>query len=253
VIIVAAVVALVQILAQRNGMPGPIVAVGSSVFSFVEDGTSAVISGVRGGATTLIDLPHLAGDNRALAARNERLALANAALSEQLEGYRQESALQPVLVTNTGAIEARVIGFPPEDESLTVTLDRGSRAGVKKDDGVITAAGIVGIVASAEPFSSKVVLITDYTSRIPAVVGSGRWWGIARGNVTSVRMEYVAQDATLRAGDTIVTGEGRTFHSGSIIGTVMSIERTDASLYQTAVVRPAADLGALDRVVVIPR
>lgn len=253
VIIVAAMVALVQVLAQRSGFPSPITAVGSSVLSIVQRGASDVSGGIRGAVTTLHDLPRLAGDNHALAARNERLTMANAALREELEGYHQLSALQPVVAANLGAIEARAIGFPPEDETRAMTLDRGARAGVRKDDGVMTAAGIVGIVASADPFSSKVILITDYTSRIPAVVGTGRWWGIARGNLTSVRLEYVAQDAPLRVGETVVTGEGRTFHSGAVIGTVTSVERSDAGLYQTAVVQPAADLGALDRVVIIPR
>ena len=37
------------------------------------------------------------------------------------------------------------------------------------------------------------------------------------------------------------------------IGTIVSIERGDATLYQTAVLRPAVDLGTLDRVVVVPQ
>ena len=46
----------------------------------------------------------------------------------------------------------------------------------------------------------------------------------------------------MRVGDAIVTGEGRSFHSGVPIGSVVSIERGDATLYQTAVVKPAVDL-----------
>jgi rod shape-determining protein MreC len=82
-------------------------------------------------------------------------------------------------------------------------------------------------------------------------VRRGRWWGIARGNLTSVRLEYVSQDASLRVGDVIVTGEGRSFHSGVPIGTVTAIERGDTTLYQTAVVKTAVNLGSLDRVVVV--
>jgi cell shape-determining protein MreC len=98
-----------------------------------------------------------------------------------------------------------------------------------------------------------VLLATDYTSRIPAVVRRGRWWGIARGNLTSVVVEYIAQDAPLRVGDVVVTGEGRSFHSGVPIGTVTAVERGSATLYQTAVLKTAADLNALDRVVVVPQ
>ena len=67
------------------------------------------------------------------------------------------------------------------------------------------------------------------------------------------RVDYLPQDAALRVGDVVVTGEGRSFHSGAPIGTVTAIERGGATLYQTALVKPAVDLGALDRVVVVPQ
>jgi cell shape-determining protein MreC len=51
----------------------------------------------------------------------------------------------------------------------------------------------------------------------------------------------------------VVTGEGRSFHSGLPIGTVIQIERGNAALSQTVVLRPSIDLGALDRVVVVPK
>ena len=55
----------------------------------------------------------------------------------------------------------------------------------------------------------------------------------------------------VRRRDVVVTGEGRSFHSGVPVGSVVSIERGDATLYQTAVLKTAVDLGALDRVVVV--
>jgi cell shape-determining protein MreC len=51
----------------------------------------------------------------------------------------------------------------------------------------------------------------------------------------------------------VVTGEGRSFHSGVPIGKVIAIERGDATLYQTAVLKTSVDLGAVDRVVVVPK
>jgi cell shape-determining protein MreC len=65
-------------------------------------------------------------------------------------------------------------------------------------------------------------------------------------------VEYIPQDASLRVGDVVVTGEGRSFHSGVPLGKVIAIERGDATLYQTAVLKTAVDLGALDRVVIVP-
>jgi len=187
-----------------------------------------------------------------LRAENERLREENARLHQLAVEYAAQTSVRPV-VDLYGGVEASVIGFPPENDSRSITIDKGANAGIARDDGVVAPGGAVGRIASVGPLSSTVLLLTDYTSRIPAVVRRGRWWGIARGNLTSVRVEYVPEDAPMRVGDVIVTGEGRSFHAGVPIGTVVSIERGDATLYQTAVVKPAVDLGALDRVVVVKR
>ena len=246
----AALLALLQIGAQRSGSVSPIATVASSIFAVGETAVASVIRGVRSFGTTLLALPRLERENVALRAGRQRLIEENARLHELAAAYAAESAVRPVVNLYNG-IEARVIGFPPENESRAVTIDKGSRAGVKRDDGVLAAEGVVGRVAAVAPFSSTVVLATDYTSRIPAIVQRGRWWGIARGNVGSVVVEYIPQDAPLRVGDVVVTGEGRSFHSGVPVGSVVAIERGDATLYQTAVLKTFVDLGALDRVVVV--
>lgn len=252
-IIVAALLALVQINAERSGQVSPLETVGTSLVSFVEMATSAIAGGVRGGAAAVVALPQLERDNGSLHAENTSLKLENQRLHELAAEYASEVAVQPVVNLYPHAIEARVIGFPPENATRSVTIDRGSNAGVHKDDGVVGAGGIVGRVESVAPFSSKIVLITDYTSRLPAVTQRGRYWGIARGNLTSVRVEFLPQDAPIKLNEVVVTGEGHSFHAGVPIGRVVRIERGDATLYQTAVLKPAVNLGALDRVVVVPK
>lgn len=207
---------------------------------------------MRGFGATLVSLPRLTSENQRLRARNTHLIEENARLHELAAAYAAESDVRPVVNLYHG-VEGRVIGFPPENESRAVTIDKGSSEGVHRDEGVLASNGVVGRIVAVAPFSSTVLLATDYTSRIPVVVQRGRWWGIARGNLTSVIVEYIPQDAPLRVGDVVVTGEGRSFHSGVPIGTVTAIERGDATLYQTAVLKPSVDFGALDRVVVIPQ
>ena len=219
----------------------------------VESGASATVNGVRGGIGAVLSVPQLERDNKALREQNLALQGENVRLHELASQYSEEAAIRPIVDTAANGIEARVIGFPPEDESRTVTIDKGTAAGVHKDDGVLAVGGVVGLVIDAAPFSSHVLLITDYTSRVPAITRRGRYWGIARGNLASVRVEYIQQDAPLKIGDIVVTGEGRSFHSGIPIGTIEKIERGDTMLYQTAVLKPAVDLGALDHVVVVPK
>ena len=248
----AASLALLQIAAQRSGSVSPVSVAANTLFAAGERVVAATAGGARASFTTIVSLPQLQGENGRLRAENRRLIEENARLHELAAAYAAEAGVRPVVSLYNG-VEARVIGFPPENESRAVTIDKGSRAGVHRDDGVLGADGAVGRVASVAPFSSTVVLATDYTSRIPAVMQRGRWWGIARGNLSSIVVEYIPQDAAVRVGDVVVTGEGRSFHSGVPIGTITAVERGNSALYQTAVLKTAADFGALDRVVVVTR
>lgn len=242
-----------QINAERSGQVSPLETVGTSLVSFIEMATSAVAGVARGGTGAVIELPQLERDNKTLREQNKSLEAENERLHQLAAEYSSEVSVQPVVNLYPHAIEARVIGFPPENTSRSFTIDRGSNAGIHKDDGVVGNGGIVGRVESVQPFSSKVILITDYTSRLPAITQRGRYWGIARGNLSSVRVEYIPQDAPIKLGDLVVTGEGHSFHAGVPIGRVARIERGDTTLYQTAVLKPAVNLGTLDRVVVVPK
>jgi rod shape-determining protein MreC len=250
-IIVAASLALIQIGAARRGQEGPIIWAGSSVAMALEEAASSIVRGARNAGQGLLALPQLASQNSRLRAANDTLRAQNAALREEVAQERSEMVIAPAASRYPDGVTARVVGFPPENESQSVTIDRGSSSGIKAGDGVITGDGVVGRVASVGPFSSTVLLITDYTSRIPAIVREGRWWGIAQGNLTSVRLQYISQDASLRTGDVVLTGNGESFGSGVPIGTIVEIDRSDAALYQTAVIRPSVELGTLDRVVVL--
>lgn len=252
IIIVAALLALVQISAQRSGSESPIATVGMSVATTAQSAVSALSNGTRDAVATVIDLPQLERENARLRERNRTLLEANANLHEMSTADAAQLRTAPVVDLYHG-ITANVIGFPPENQERIVTIDRGSKAGVVLDDGVVAPRGAVGHIQSVGPYFSTVLLITDYTSRLPAVFRRGHWWGIAQGNLSDVRMQYIPQDAPIKIGEVVVTGEGRSFHAGIPIGVVTKIERNNALLYQTAILKPSVDPGALDRVVVVPK
>ena len=253
VIIVMALVALMQVSASRSGQASPLTTAVTTIGFAFEEGVSAIAGGLRGGVQTAGSLPKLEKDNAHLQRENAQLREENARLTEALAQSGAQAAIAPSISAYPGAIKARVIGYPPENTVQSVTLDKGTTSGVHVDDGVLAAQGVVGRVVETTPFTSKVALLTDFTSTVPAILARGRYWGVAKGNQTSVRLEYISQDAPLRIGDYVVTGEARSFHSGAIIGRVTTIERSPSALYQSAVVKPAVDFSRLDLVVVIPK
>jgi rod shape-determining protein MreC len=213
-----------------------------------------VVNGTRSGWQTVARTPGLAAENEHLRAANAVLRARNDELTEALARVPAAQALEEAQLAHPDGIAATVIGYDPESTLRLVTIDRGLKDGIARDDGVVSGDGVVGRIVEVDPLSSKVLLVTDATSKLPAIVQKGRWWAIAVGTSSHVKLQYVSQDAKLHVGDRVVTGEGRSFHAGALIGTIREIEPTSAgALDQSAIVQPAVDLTALSRVVVLPR
>ena len=253
--IVAALIALAQIASVRTGKPSVIAVAVQAVAVGLESATAAVSNGARSGAYAIVSIPRLGAENAELRREAHALKVENRALRERVAQMPDAQALVAAKDAEPSGIAAAVVGYDPEDAARTVTVDRGARSGVARDDGVVTDDGVVGRVASVTPLGCTVQLLTDATSKVPAIVQRGRWWGIATGVPQSddIALEYISQDANVRTGDVVVTGEGRSFHAGYTIGTVVKVFHPEGALYQTAMVRPSVRFGRLHGVVIVPR
>ena len=253
-VIVAALVALLQVEFARAGRTSPLTVTVTSASAYFQLAVATVVHGVRSGFDTVVRTPGLSSENGRLRSDNAVLRAENDEMRERLARAPAARDLSAAQFAHPGGQAATVIGYDPEASMRIITIDRGQKDGVHRDDGVVTGAGVVGRIVEVSPLSSKVLLVTDATSKLPAVVQHGRWWAIAVGTSTRVKLQYVSQDAKLKVGDRVVTGEGRSFHAGILIGRIKQIEPTSAgALDQTAIVQPAADLSALSRVFVLPQ
>jgi rod shape-determining protein MreC len=251
---VAALVALLQLDFARAGRTSPLTVTVTTVSAYLQLAAATVVNGVRGAFDTAVRTPGLASENGRLRADNTKLRAQNDELAERLARAPAAADIAAAKLAHPDGIEAVVIGYDPEAATHVVTISRGAKDGVHRDDGVVTGRGAVGRVVEVDPLSSKVLLVTDATSKLPAVVQHGRWWAIAVGTSTRVKLQYVSQDAKLKLGDRVVTGEGRSFRAGILIGTIKQLEPVSAgALDQTAIVQPAADLTALSSVLVLPQ
>lgn len=251
-IVVASLLALFQLDFARNGRTSPITLTVTSTTAWLQLAVATVVDGTQNAFRIVVQTPALGSENGRLRTENEKLRIENDELRERVSRIPASEDLAKAELTHPDGIAATVIGYDPEATMHVVTIDRGTKDGVRRDDGVVTGAGVVGRIVEVGPLSSKVLLINDPTSKLPAVVQHGRWWAIAVGTATRVKLQYVSQDAKLKVGDRVVTGEGRSFHAGILIGRIKRVEPSGAgALDQTAVVQPAADLSALSRVLVV--
>jgi rod shape-determining protein MreC len=249
--IIAALIVFLQVTSARTGKPNPItitistlVAVGQICISSTTSVMSATVAGV-------IAIPRLWHDNAELTQRNHDLSNENIRLREELSSLNNERKIEHVNIAYPHGVIADTIGYDPENQSRVITIDHGSLSAISPDDGVINDEGIVGRVIHVTPFASTVLLITDPSSKVPAVVERGRWWGIATGTNGRVQLQYISQDAPLHIGDMVVTGRGLSFQAGLPIGRIAKVYHSEGALYQTALIHTATSFGRLDHVLVM--
>jgi len=217
---------------------------------------SHVGSGFAGAWSALHEIGTLRTENARLAAEVAALRQENAGLQpaaqendrlRALLGFKQQQPFQTVA--------ARVIGRDPSVWFSTVLVDRGTRAGVRRNDAAVTADGLVGHVIEAGPGWSRVLLLLDPRSAVGVVVARSREAGVAEGqSQATLRIQYLARDADVQPGDQIVTsGLGEIYPKNLVVGTVTGVSRSGADMFQEAVVRPSADLDHLEELLIIVR
>jgi rod shape-determining protein MreC len=206
------------------------------------------------------DLDKLRADNAQLRADRDRLTLENVRLAEAAVAAQQGAKLdatQRALPYKT--ITGPVIARDPSGVLKTIVIGAGTDRGVKVDQIVLSEQGVVGRISEAGTNYAKVLLVTDSSSSVSALVQSSRASGIVRGQYgDTLIMEWILQSDPVKPGDVVVTaglGIGNELRSlypkGLVIGTVVDVTKAEVSAYQRAVVAPAVDLRKLENVLVI--
>jgi rod shape-determining protein MreC len=151
-------------------------------------------------------------------------------------------------------ITASVIGRDPNPLFQSLIIDRGTRDGILVGMPVESARGLVGQVFQATPDSAHVLLISDNVMSVAGRLSTSRAEGMifGRGVGATLSMEWIDLEAPVEIGDIVLTsGAGGFFPEDLVIGRVTDVERSEAELFQTAVLEPAVDFDSLEVVFVI--
>ena len=251
-------VSLGQILlisAQVNTKSGvPVIErVTFGVFSEVQRGLSGGFSGVHGVWAGYIGLRHLKVENEGL---KRELAAAQVAVQEQraladrTRGLERLLDLREHLQLKT--VAAEIIGAAATPDFRTLTVDKGTRDGVKADMAVIAPAGIVGRLVVPSLRSGKVQLLIDRNAAAGAIIERTRAQGVVVGGGDDrLRLEYMSEVFDVVVGDVAVTsGIDGIYPKGFIIGRVESVEKA-GSAYKRITIKPAVDFTSLEEVLVV--
>lgn len=135
------------------------------------------------------------------------------------------------------------------------TINKGSNAGIRPGMGVVSHAGIAGIVGAVGPDAARVISLLNVTQHFSVkvkgtnTVGSLEW---REGNPDIAYVGELPRHVKYHIGDTIITsGYSTTFPEGLPVGVIMSQVKTSDDNFFTLKVRLATDFKELSSVRVI--
>lgn len=153
------------------------------------------------------------------------------------------------------AVAARVVSTAPSNFQLTVSIDRGSDAGVAKGMPVVTGAGLVGRVADVSGTGATVLLITDRSSNVGVRLQSSGDVGVAKGAGARAAMpvDLVSVQTTVTEGEPVVTSglQQSVFPPQVPVGRVRTATVAPGALKQEVTIDPVVDFERLEFVKVL--
>jgi rod shape-determining protein MreC len=250
-VVVAQLVLISAQVTTKTGAP-ILQAIAFGIVSEVQLAGSAVVRAAVGFWTGYVDLRGLRDENERLrgALGQARIALQQErALAQRSRNLEQLLDLRSRIALDTTAADVIAAGATPEFR--TITIGKGTQAGLRPDMAVISPAGVVGRVIVPSARAAKVQLLIDRNAAAGALIERSRAQGVAVGTGDSVRLEYVSGSADIQVGDTVITsGIDGIYPKGFVIGRVDHVERSGGA-YAGIAVRPAVDFSSLEEVLVV--
>lgn len=159
------------------------------------------------------------------------------------------------LLANYKLIPAKVVTNETNRRDNLITIDKGAADGIKKDMGVVSGTGVVGIVYMTSPHYSIVIPVLSSQSNISCTIEKRGYFGYLHWNGGPSSLAYVddiPRHAKFRRGDNIVTsGYSSIFPEGIMVGKVGYVFNSADGLSYRVQVHLSTDFGRLRDVCVI--
>jgi rod shape-determining protein MreC len=200
----------------------------------------------------LSDYLYLQEVNDSLISENAKLLeqIINASSNNQKTVFLQDSVLKEFKIIPS-AICNKTINL----KNNYITLCKGESSGIRKDMGVISEKGIVGMVRSTSKDFSIVLPIINVLSRTSVAIKNKAYFGTMLWRDTHplyVTVEEIPKHADLGVGDTIITsGFSSVFPKGIEIGKITNFSVEPGSANYTIDVTLNNDLSKIEYVYVI--
>ena len=205
--------------------------------------------------------------------RYESLVAENEALKKQISKmeddarqadsyYRENQRLRDALaLTQTREdfvlVDAYIIAWGTTDWNSTITVSKGTNAGIETGMCAITANGeVVGLVTEVGLNYAVIKTVLDSTLEISATIASSGYNGMVSGGYNDGRkdllwMDYLPSAAVIRNNDQVVTSGSTVYPRNLILGHIVDAGYDETGVAKYAVLNPAVDIGSLEQVFIL--
>jgi rod shape-determining protein MreC len=165
----------------------------------------------------------------------------------------------PQFPKNYEYVATDVINRPPSELAQQIGIAAGSSSGIRLNDPVVNADGLVGKITHVASHSAEVTLLTNPNNGVSALdlaTHATGLVGIGPGRGTLI-VDRVSKSQNVLPGDLIVTQGWRSgklsslYPAGIPIGVVSSASQNDVDLYWQVQLHPRVDFGSLQSVLVL--
>lgn len=140
---------------------------------------------------------------------------------------------------------AEVVGVDPDPFSHRVIVNKGGFDNVYEGQAILDAHGVMGQVVEVSPVSSRVLMVTDVSARVPVQNNRTKYRAIAAGTGRTDRMEllHIPETADFREGDLLTSsGLGGAYPEGYPVGVVTWVSHNPGQAFAVIELRPVAEI-----------
>ena len=139
----------------------------------------------------------------------------------------------------------------PNKKSLKMNI--GSKDNIRMGQTVMGVNGLIGQVVEINSFTSKLLLITDSSSNVPAIIARTGQQVIVKGESQTDMMEisFLKNEANIQKGDLIVTsGQAKRFIASIKVGRVKDVIKNEGERFSRVTLMPLENINNINEVIV---
>lgn len=181
---------------------------------------------IQGLAESVDYMHNLKEENIALKLENARLSKVEEKLATlKSENIALKRHLNFVSEPQYSSVSAGLVSVATSIYRDSAIVHAGLRDGVQRDQIVINDNGLVGRVIESSDSYARVMLITDFGSRIPVISSHSRLQSVVAGiGESRARLLYLPDTSQLQVGEILMTsGDGKLYPAGLPVARVSKI------------------------------